>query len=88
MRQQASCLANAAKRKSFCSSLSRQSELHRTTTMLVGHGIARGLQIDFLNSLLSLSCRSANQEAERFRRVVFSLIHTGAWSLDFSQPLT
>jgi hypothetical protein len=29
-----------------------------------------------------------NQVAERFRRAAFSLIQTGAWSLDFSHPLT
>ena len=32
--------------------------------------------------------RPDNQVAERFRRAAFSLIQTGAWSLDFSHPLT
>jgi hypothetical protein len=59
------------------------------TTTLVGHGSAQSLSADFFSNLqLSLSRRSANQEAERFRRTAFSLIQTGAWSLVFSHPLT
>lgn len=38
---------SAAKPKSFCSALPRQSELHRTTTTLVGHGSAQSLPADF-----------------------------------------
>jgi hypothetical protein len=73
--------------------MSRRSGTHDSLSATLEITREENLRLPVLASLdallsVGISRRNDNQVVERFRRAAFSLIHTGAWSLDFSQPLT